>query len=120
MNTLSQLLKNWTLLNNKVANLLFTQNPQSKDPAFKSAIQNPKSAIERPCTPDKQNKFNKCYAILKPDFQNIHDKLKLCLNDGNKYEVLVNYRNTYFTRDPMQLSNLENLDGLLAVFHHLV
>jgi hypothetical protein len=42
------------------------------------------------------------------------------LNDGNKFEVLVNYRNTYFTRDPMQLSNLENLDGLLAVFHHLV
>jgi predicted AAA+ superfamily ATPase len=40
-------------------------------------------------------------------------------NDGDKHEVLVNYRNTYFTRDLMQLSNLENLDGLLAVFHHL-
>jgi predicted AAA+ superfamily ATPase len=40
-------------------------------------------------------------------------------NNGDKYEILVNYRNTYFTRDLMQLSNIENLDGLLAVFHHL-
>ena len=40
-------------------------------------------------------------------------------NDSDKHEVLVNYRNTYFTRDLMQLSNIENLDGLLAVFHHL-
>lgn len=36
-----------------------------------------------------------------------------------KHEVLVNYRNTYFTRDLMQLSNVENLEGLLAVFQHL-
>lgn len=41
-------------------------------------------------------------------------------NDEKKKEVLVNYRNTYFTRDLMQLSNIENLDGLLAVFHHLI
>ncbi len=41
-------------------------------------------------------------------------------SDNNKHEVLVNYRNTYFTRDLMQLSNLENLDGLLAVLQHLV
>ena len=40
-------------------------------------------------------------------------------NDGDKHEVLVNYRNTYFTRDLMQLSNIENLDGLLAVLQHL-
>jgi len=38
---------------------------------------------------------------------------------GDKHEVLVNYRNTYFTRDLMQLSNIENLDGLLAVLQHL-
>ena len=37
----------------------------------------------------------------------------------DKHAVLINYRNTYFTRDLMQLSNLENLDGLLAVFQHL-
>ena len=41
-------------------------------------------------------------------------------SDKDKHEVLVNYRNTYFTRDLMQLSNLENLDGLLAVLQHLV
>lgn len=40
-------------------------------------------------------------------------------NDVNKKEVLINYRNTYFTRDLMQLSNIENLDGLMAVFQHL-
>jgi hypothetical protein len=39
--------------------------------------------------------------------------------DNNKHEVLVNYRNTYFTRDLMQLSNIENLDGLLAILQHL-
>jgi predicted AAA+ superfamily ATPase len=39
--------------------------------------------------------------------------------DNDKHEVLVNYRNTYFTRDLMQLSNIENLDGLLAVLLHL-
>jgi predicted AAA+ superfamily ATPase len=40
-------------------------------------------------------------------------------NDEERHRVLVNYRNTYFTRDLMQLSNIENLDGLLAVFQHL-
>ena len=39
--------------------------------------------------------------------------------DTDKNEVLVNYRNTYFTRDLMQLSNIENLEGLLAVLQHL-
>jgi hypothetical protein len=38
---------------------------------------------------------------------------------ANRQAVLVNYRNTYFTRDLMQLSSIENLDGLLAVFQHL-
>ncbi len=41
-------------------------------------------------------------------------------NAEAKKRVLVNYRNSYFTRDLMQLSNIENLDGLLAVFHHLI
>lgn len=40
-------------------------------------------------------------------------------NDEDRHGVLVNYRNTYFTRDLMQLSNIENLDGLMAVFQHL-
>ncbi len=37
----------------------------------------------------------------------------------DKMAVLFNYKNTYFTRDLMQLSNIENLDGLLAIFHNL-
>ncbi len=36
-----------------------------------------------------------------------------------KEELLSNYRDTYFIRDLMQLSNLENMEGLLAIFHHL-
>lgn len=39
--------------------------------------------------------------------------------DRDKHEVLINYRNTFFTRDLMQLSNIENLDGLTAIFQHL-
>ncbi|MFZ1985786.1 MAG: ATP-binding protein [Desulfatitalea sp.] len=39
--------------------------------------------------------------------------------DEEKHRVLVNYRNTYFTRDLMQLANIENLDGLMGVFQHL-
>jgi len=35
------------------------------------------------------------------------------------HRILVRYRNTYFTRDLMQLSNIENLDGLSAVFQNL-
>jgi predicted AAA+ superfamily ATPase len=41
-------------------------------------------------------------------------------NNQDKHDMLVNYRNTYFTRDLMQLSNIENLDGLMAVFQHLI
>jgi hypothetical protein len=37
----------------------------------------------------------------------------------DKMELLQNYRDTYFTRDLMQLSNMENMEGLLAIFHHL-
>ncbi len=36
-----------------------------------------------------------------------------------KRQILLNYRDTYFTRDLMQLANIENLDALLAIFHHL-
>jgi predicted AAA+ superfamily ATPase len=36
-----------------------------------------------------------------------------------KKDLLLNYRDTYFTRDLMYLSNMENMDGLLAIFHHL-
>lgn len=36
-----------------------------------------------------------------------------------KQSLLQNYKNTYFTRDLMLLSNIENLDGLLGIFHHL-
>ncbi len=37
----------------------------------------------------------------------------------DKVELLRNYRDTYFTRDLMQISNMENMEGLLAIFHHL-
>lgn len=41
-------------------------------------------------------------------------------NDAqDKQELLSNYRDTYFIRDLMQLSNIENMDGLLAIFYHL-
>lgn len=36
-----------------------------------------------------------------------------------KIEILRNYRDTYFTRDLMMLANLENLDGLMVLYHHL-
>lgn len=40
-------------------------------------------------------------------------------DNQDKEELLGNYRDTYFIRDLMQLSNIENMDGLLAIFHHL-
>jgi predicted AAA+ superfamily ATPase len=40
-------------------------------------------------------------------------------NGEQKRQLLKNYRDTYFTRDLMQLSNIENLDGLMAIFQHL-
>lgn len=42
-----------------------------------------------------------------------------CKSDEEKHELLINYRDTYFTRDLMQMANLENMEGLLAIFHHL-
>ena len=41
-------------------------------------------------------------------------------NDNQKADLLVNYRDTYFIRDLMQLSNIGNLEALLTIFHHLV
>lgn len=40
-------------------------------------------------------------------------------DNAERQEILKNYRNTYFTRDLMQLSNIENLEGLLSLFHNL-
>ncbi len=39
--------------------------------------------------------------------------------EHKRQSLLQNYKNTYFTRDLMQLSNIENLDGLLGIFHNL-
>ncbi len=39
--------------------------------------------------------------------------------DSDRKDLLQNYKNTYFTRDLMQLSNIENLDGLLGIFHNI-
>mgnify|MGYP000028728731 FL=1 len=43
-----------------------------------------------------------------------------CEAETQKKELLNRYKNTFFTRDLMQLSNIENLNGLLAIFHHLL
>ncbi len=40
-------------------------------------------------------------------------------SDEKKRDLLRNYRDTYFLRDLMQISNLENAEGLRVVFHHL-
>ena len=40
-------------------------------------------------------------------------------NEQDRRALLQNYKNTYFTRDLMQLSNIENLDGLMGIFHNL-
>jgi hypothetical protein len=42
-----------------------------------------------------------------------------CGTEEKKQETLTRYKNTFFTRDLMQLSNIENLQGLLAIFNHL-
>jgi predicted AAA+ superfamily ATPase len=39
--------------------------------------------------------------------------------DSDRQALLQNYKNTYFTRDLMQLSNIENLDGLRGIFFNL-
>lgn len=38
---------------------------------------------------------------------------------GEKLETLKMYRDTFFTRDLAQLSNIENIEGLLAILHHI-
>jgi predicted AAA+ superfamily ATPase len=38
----------------------------------------------------------------------------------DKSDLLTNYKNTYFTRDLMQLSNIENIEGLYAIFNNLI
>ena len=40
-------------------------------------------------------------------------------NEEERQKLLQNYKSTYFTRDLMQLSNIENIDGLLSIFNHL-
>ena len=40
-------------------------------------------------------------------------------SDDERLRTLKNYRDTYFTRDLMMLSNIEDLDGLLALYQHL-
>lgn len=42
-----------------------------------------------------------------------------CSTEAEKHAVLSNYRNTYFTRDLMQMANIGNLDGLMAIFANL-
>ncbi len=43
-----------------------------------------------------------------------------CSTNNDKQELLLNYRDTYFIRDLMRLSNIENVEGLFAVFQHLI
>jgi len=38
----------------------------------------------------------------------------------DKSDLLTNYKNTYFTRDLMQLGNIENIEGLYAIFNNLI
>jgi uncharacterized protein len=47
---------------------------------------------------------------------------EVLLQPGNleKAEILKNYRDTYFLRDLSQLAHIENVEAMLAVFHHLV
>lgn len=40
-------------------------------------------------------------------------------NVDDKHDILINYKNTYFTRDVMLLSNIENIEGLLVIFQHV-
>ena len=42
-----------------------------------------------------------------------------CVDSEDKKELLLNYRDTYFIRDLMRLSNIENVEGLYGMFQHL-
>lgn len=65
--------------------------------------------------------------LLKQGQRSLLDTLKYGLfpeilmqkSPEDKKDLLLNYRDTYFIRDLMQLSNMENMEGLLAIFHHL-
>ena len=65
--------------------------------------------------------------LIKQGQRSLSDTLKYGLfpeiimqdRPEDKKELLENYRDTYFIRDLMQLSNMENIEGLLAIFHHL-
>ena len=71
--------------------------------------------------------LNTNYILLKQGQRSLSDALKYGLfpeilmqkRPDDKKDLLLNYRDTYFTRDLMQLSNMENVEGLLAIFHHL-
>ncbi len=39
--------------------------------------------------------------------------------EADKVAILQNYKNTYFARDLLQLANIENADGLMAMLHYL-
>jgi predicted AAA+ superfamily ATPase len=41
-------------------------------------------------------------------------------NHDQKSNILKNYKNTYFTRDLSLMANLENIEGLKAIFHALI
>ena len=70
---------------------------------------------------------NTNYVVLKEGQRSLSDTLKYGLfpeilmqnSPEAKQDLLQNYRDTYFTRDLMQLSNMENMEGLLTIFHHL-
>ena len=40
-------------------------------------------------------------------------------NVGEKSKLLNNYKNTYFTKDILQLANIENVDGLRAIYGNI-
>jgi len=50
------------------------------------------------------------------DFGQFPEVVTQSTAEGRK-DILRMYRDTYFTRDLMQLANIENLDGLLALYH---
>ncbi len=64
---------------------------------------------------------------LKEGQRNLSDAIKFGLfpevltqnSPNDKHDLLINYRDTYFIRDLMQLTNMENMEGLLAIFYHL-
>jgi hypothetical protein len=76
---------------------------------------------------NKLFELNTNYILLKQGQRSLSDALKYGLfpeilmqkRPDDKKDLLLNYRDTYFTRDLMQLSNMENVEGLLAIFHHL-